>query len=113
MGAKPRIELLLVDNDSALPETRALLEDLARDHRVRLLRAPGAFDWAAINNEAAGKARGELLLLLNNDIEARSDGWLAAMVAQAERPEVGAVGARLIYPDGTIQHAGVVVGSGF
>ena len=106
-------ELLLVDNDSALPETRALLEDLARDHRVRLLRAPGAFDWAAINNEAAGKRRGDLLLLLNNDIEARSDGWLAAMVAQAERPEVGAVGARLIYPDGTIQHAGVVVGSGF
>ena len=105
-------ELLLVDNDSALPETRALLEDLARDHRVRLVAAPGPFDWAAINQEAARKARGELLLFLNNDIEAQSKGWLAALVAQAERPEVGAVGARLLYPDGTIQHAGVIVGAG-
>ncbi|MFZ0171564.1 MAG: glycosyltransferase family 2 protein, partial [Acidimicrobiales bacterium] len=105
-------ELLLVDNDSALPETRALLEDLARDHRVRLVAAPGPFDWAAINREAARKARGDLLLFLNNDIEARSRGWLAALVAQAERPEVGAVGARLLYPDGTIQHAGVIVGAG-
>ena len=103
-------ELLLVDNDSAQPETRALLEDLARDHRVRLIEAPGPFDWVAINNEAARKARGEMLLFLNNDVVARSHGWLAAMVAQAERPEVGAVGARLLYPDGTVQHAGVVVG---
>lgn len=106
-------ELLLVNNDSVLPETRALLEDLARDHRVRLLEAPGPFDWVAINNEAARKARGDLLLFLNNDVVARSKGWLAAMVAQAERPEVGAVGSRLVYPDGTIQHAGVVVGVGW
>jgi GT2 family glycosyltransferase len=106
-------ELLLVDNDSAQPETRALLEDLARDHRVRLIEAPGPFDWVAINNEAARKARGEMLLFLNNDVVARSHGWLAAMVAQAERPEVGAVGARLLYPDGTVQHAGVVVGVGW
>jgi GT2 family glycosyltransferase len=106
-------ELLLVDNDSAQPETRALLEDLARDHRVRLIEAPGPFDWVAINNEAARKARGDLLLFLNNDVVARSHGWLAAMVAQAERPEVGAVGARLLYPDGTVQHAGVVVGVGW
>ena len=106
-------ELLLVDNDSALPETRALMEDLARDHRVRLLAAPGPFNWAAINNEAVRKARGELLLFLNNDVEARSGDWLAAMVAQAERPEVGAVGARLLFPDGTIQHAGVGVGVGW
>ncbi|MGO8876407.1 MAG: glycosyltransferase, partial [Acidimicrobiales bacterium] len=105
-------ELVLVDNDSALPETRALLEDLARDHRVRLVEAPGAFDWVAINNEAARKARGDLLLFLNNDVMARSPHWLGHMVAQAQRPEVGAVGARLLYPDGTIQHAGVVVGIG-
>jgi O-antigen biosynthesis protein len=106
-------ELLLVDNDSALPETRALLENLARDHRVRLIAAPGAFNWATINNEAARKARGDLLLFLNNDIEAKSEGWLAAMVSHAERPEVGAVGARLLFPDGTIQHVGVVVGVGW
>ncbi len=106
-------EILLVDNDSALPETRALLEDLARDRRVRLVEAPGPFNWVTINNEAARKARGDLLLFLNNDVVARSRGWLAAMVAQAERPEVGAVGARLLYPDGTIQHAGVIVGVGW
>jgi len=106
-------ELLLVDNDSALPETRALLEDLARDHRVRLVEAPGPFDWVAINNEAARKARGDLLLFLNNDVEARSTNWLAAMVAHAERPDVGAVGARLLYPNGTIQHSGVAVGVGW
>ncbi|MDA8266133.1 MAG: glycosyltransferase [Actinomycetota bacterium] len=106
-------EILLVDNDSALPETRALLEDLARDRRVRLVEAPGPFNWVSINNEAARKARGDLLLFLNNDVVARSRGWLAAMVAQAERPEVGAVGARLLYPDGTIQHAGVIVGVGW
>ncbi len=106
-------ELLLVDNDSALPETRALLGELARDHRVRLLEAPGPFDWVAINNEAARHAGGELLLFLNNDVLARSEGFLAQMVAHAERPEVGAVGARLLYPDGTVQHAGVLVGTGF
>ena len=94
-------ELLLVDNDSALPETRALLEELGRDHRVRSIAAPGPFDWVAINNEAVRKARGELLLFLNNDVVPRSQDWLAHLVAQAERPEVGAVGARLLYPDGT------------
>ncbi len=103
-------ELLLVDNDSALPETRALLGELSGDQRVRLLEAPGPFDWVRINNEAAGKARGDILLFLNNDIEATSPGWLAAMIAQAEREDVGAVGARLLFPDGTIQHAGVAVG---
>jgi GT2 family glycosyltransferase len=105
-----QFELLLVDNDSALPETRAVLNELSRDQRVRVVQAPGPFDFAAINNAAAAKARGDLLLFMNNDVEARGDGWLAAMVAQAERPEIGAVGARLLFPDGTIQHAGVAVG---
>jgi GT2 family glycosyltransferase len=105
-------ELLLVDNDSALPETHALLEDLSRDHRVRPVTSPGPFDWVEINNGAVRKARGDLLLFLNNDVMPRSENWLAHMVAQAQRPDVGAVGARLLYPDGTIQHAGVVVGVG-
>jgi GT2 family glycosyltransferase len=105
-------ELLLVDNDSALPETHALLADLGRDHRVRPVPSPGPFDWVAINNGAVRKARGELLLFLNNDVMPRSENWLAHMVAQAQRPDVGAVGGRLLYPDGTIQHAGVVVGVG-
>jgi GT2 family glycosyltransferase len=103
-------ELLLVDNDSALPETKAVTARLARDPRVRLLEAPGPFNWVKINNEATGKARGDLLLFMNNDVEARSAGWLAHLVAQAQREEVGAVGARLLFPDGTIQHGGVAVG---
>ena len=106
-------ELLLVDNDSALPETQALLEELSADRRVRILEAPGPFDWAAINNGAAKEARGDVLLFMNNDVEARSAGWLGAMVGHAVRPEVGAVGARLLYPDGTVQHAGVAVGLGW
>jgi GT2 family glycosyltransferase len=105
-------ELILVDNDSALPETLALLEELALEPHVRILQAPGPFNWAAINNAAASASSGELLLFLNNDIEAKVPGWLDAMVGHAQRDEVGAVGARLLYPDGTIQHAGVVIGLG-
>jgi GT2 family glycosyltransferase len=103
-------ELLLVDNDSVLPETRAVVERLAEDDRVRLIEAPGPFNWVRINNDAAAKARGDLLLFLNNDVEARSSAWLAHMVAQAQRDDVGAVGARLLFPDGSIQHGGVAVG---
>ena len=105
-------ELLLVDNDSALPETSALLAELSAEPRVRVLHAPGPFNWAAINNAAARACSGEILLFLNNDIEARTPGWLDAMVGHVQRREVGAVGARLLYADGTIQHAGVVVGLG-
>ena len=105
-------EFILVDNDSALPETAALLEELARDEDVKVLRAPGPFNWAAINNAAAKASTADLLLFLNNDIEAKVDGWLDAMVGHAQRVEVGAVGARLVYPDDTIQHAGVVIGLG-
>jgi O-antigen biosynthesis protein len=105
-------ELVLVDNDSALPETRALLAELSAEPGVRVLQAPGPFNWAAINNAAARTCEGEILLFLNNDIEARTPGWLDAMVGHVQRPEVGAVGARLLYADGTIQHAGVVVGLG-
>ena len=107
-----RVELVLVDNGSELPETAALLERLAAEPGVTVLTSPGPFNWAALNNEAAREASGEVLLFANNDIEARSPRWLHAMLGHALRPEVGAVGARLIYPDGAIQHAGVVVGLG-
>ena len=107
-----RLELVLVDNGSELPETAALLERLAGEPGIRIVGAPGPFNWAAINNAAARQASGELLLFANNDIEARVPGWLDALVGHALRPEVGAVGARLLYPDGTIQHAGVVIGLG-
>ncbi len=105
-------ELVLVDNGSELPETAALLDELAAQPDVRIVPAPGPFNWAAINNRAAEEASGDVLLFSNNDIEARVEGWMHAMLGHAERAEVGAVGARLLYPDGAIQHAGVVVGLG-
>ncbi len=105
-----RYELVLIDNGSVLPETAAILDRLAADPRVVLLEEPAPFNWAAINNDAAALASGELLLFLNNDIEATTEGWMRALVEHAQRPEVGAVGARLLYPDRTVQHVGVVVG---
>lgn len=106
------LELLIVDNDSVEPETAALFDRLRADPRVRILPAPGPFNFSTLNNLAAAEARGEILLLLNNDISMLRDDWLDQMVAQVVRPNVGAVGARLLFPDGTVQHAGVVIGMG-
>jgi O-antigen biosynthesis protein len=105
-----RYEIVLVDNDSELPETYALIDRLLEQAGVRLIPAPGPFNWSAINNQAVRECNGEMLLFLNNDIEARKPRWLDALVGHAIRPEIGAVGGRLLYPDGSIQHAGVVVG---
>jgi GT2 family glycosyltransferase len=73
---------------------------------------PGAFNFAAINNAGVARARGEHVVLLNNDTEVIAGQWLEAMLEHSQRREVGAVGARLLYPDGRIQHAGVVLGLG-
>jgi O-antigen biosynthesis protein len=106
------LELLIVDNDSAEPATHALFERLKRDPRVRILPAPGPFNYSRINNAAVRQARGEILLLLNNDVAVTDPSWLKELVAQAARPEVGAVGALLYYEDGRVQHGGVVLGVG-
>ncbi|SFG19816.1 Glycosyltransferase, GT2 family [Novosphingobium sp. CF614] len=107
----PDMEVIIVDNGSDDPATLAWLDALdPACHRV--LRAPGPFNFSTLNNRAAHEACGQLLCLLNNDIEVLSPDWLAIMAAHALRPEVGAVGARLLYPDGRIQHAGVVLGVG-
>jgi GT2 family glycosyltransferase len=101
-------ELLIVDNDS---RDQATVEYLASTpHRVIPFRE--AFNYSRINNFAVSQAEGEYVLLLNDDTEVISGGWLEAMLEHAQRPEVGAVGARLLYPDGRIQHAGVIVGVG-
>jgi len=105
-------QLILVDNGSWEPETRALIATLEQRNDVIVLRDPSAFNWSRINNEAVERSTGDLLLFLNNDIEALSDGWLSAMVEHAQRPDVGAVGARLTYPDGSVQHSGIVIGMG-
>jgi GT2 family glycosyltransferase len=104
--------VLLVDNGSREPETAALLRRLARREGYTVLRDDRPFNWSLINNDAVRHADGDLLLFLNNDIEGRSKGWLSSLVEHAQRPEVGAVGGRLLYPDGTIQHAGLIIGMG-
>jgi GT2 family glycosyltransferase len=111
-AGSPPTELLLIDNGSRDPAALAYLSELAERPGVRLLRRPGPFNFAAFNNEAAQLARGEVLAFLNNDVEALRPGWLRAMVAEAVRPGIGAVGARLLFDDGTVQHAGVLLGIG-
>jgi GT2 family glycosyltransferase len=103
-------ELVVVDNDSSEPATLSYLDGLRSRPGVRLLRHPGRFNWSAINNAAAREAGGSVLIFLNNDTHVLAEDWCAEMVGNALRPEVGAVGARLLYQDGTIQHAGVLVG---
>ena len=105
-------EILVVDNDSAEPETLEYLADLETMGQARVLRYPKPFNFSAINNFAVEHATGSVLVLLNNDIEVISADWLREMVSIALQPDVGAVGALLLYPDGRIQHAGVVVGMG-
>jgi GT2 family glycosyltransferase len=107
-----RLELVLVDNGSTEPEMAALLDRLSGDPRVRVLHDPRPFNWAALNNTAIGHSRGDMVLTLNNDVTATGAGWLREMVVHAQRPEIGAVGARLLYPDGRVQHVGTVVGLG-
>ena len=108
----PDIELIIVDNDSVETATHSLFAQAAADPRVRVLAAPGAFNYSAMNNAAVTIANGDIICLLNNDIDPVDGGWLAEMVSQSLRPDIGAVGARLVYPTGRVQHAGVVLGVG-
>jgi GT2 family glycosyltransferase len=107
----PSLELIVADNDSSEPETKAYLAALRR-RGARVVSSPGPFNYSRINNAAARAAKGEILLFLNNDTAMIDSSWLKEMVTYAIRPDVGAVGARLLYADGTIQHAGVVLGMG-
>jgi len=79
---------------------------------IKIRRYPGKFNFSAINNSGAANAAGEFLVFLNNDTQVIRRDWMHAMIEQAQRPEVGAVGARLLFGDGRIQHAGVVLGIG-
>jgi GT2 family glycosyltransferase len=108
--AYPDLELIIVDNQSRALPTLELLADLSHGGRARVIRFDRPFNYAAINNQAARGATGEVLLLLNDDVEATSTGWLQEMVRLAMQPGVGPVGAKLRYPDGTIQHGGIVTG---
>lgn len=108
----PRWEMIIVDNDSIAPATHRFFEHAQQHPNVRVLSAPGAFNYSRLNNAAAAISQGEVLVLLNNDIEVIAEDWLDYLVSHALRPDVGAVGAKLLYPDNTIQHAGVAIGMG-
>jgi GT2 family glycosyltransferase len=106
-------EIVLLDNGS---DDRASIQTFEKwvkyDSRVKVVRYDAPFNYPRINNHAVEHATGNYLLFLNNDTEVITPDWMEAMVEQAQRPSIGAVGCLLLYPDGTIQHAGVIVGLG-
>jgi len=103
-------EIVIVDNNSQEADTLAYYAQLQQAPNTVVLKNQTAFNYSAYNNLGARHAHGDLLLFLNNDVEVIDPCWLDELVQWAERREIGAVGAKLLYPDGTIQHAGIVVG---
>ncbi|MGH7040610.1 MAG: glycosyltransferase family 9 protein [Acetobacteraceae bacterium] len=99
-----RFEIVCIEN---IPDSRAAERDFVHANADHVMTAPTAFNWSRFNNLAVGAARGEYLLFLNDDIEVEQDDWLDAMLEHARDPDVGVVGARLLYPDRTVQHAGM------
>ena len=107
-----KFEIILVENGSKEQKTFKLYEQFEQDARIRVLEWEQSFNYSLVNNWAATQARGEVILFLNNDIQVINENWLEEMLQFAMRSDVGAVGAKLYYPDGTIQHGGVVLGIG-
>ena len=105
-------EVLVVDTGSTDRRVLDYYSELARQPHMRILQFEGEFNYAAVNNLGARHATGDHLLFLNNDVEVLEPDWLEEMLRWSQRREVGAVGAKLLYPEGTIQHAGVVLGLG-
>ena len=105
-------EIIIVENNSTTEEIFQYYKELSQDPRIRLLRWKKEFNYSAINNYGVNHARGEYLIFLNNDVKIITPGWIKEMLGVCQRPEVGAVGVKLIYPDNTIQHAGCVIGIG-
>jgi len=105
-------EILLVDNQSTEMETFSFFEQIQDNSRIRLIRYEKPFNYSALNNYAVPYAQGEIIALLNNDIEVISEGWLSEMVSHAIRPGIGAAGAKLLYANDLVQHAGVILGLG-
>ncbi|MBV9391217.1 MAG: DUF4214 domain-containing protein [Verrucomicrobia bacterium] len=105
------LEILIINNGSVEAATHALFHRLIEgDTRVRVLDRPGPFNYSALNNSAAEEAKGTILLLVNNDVDVMHAEWLREMVSQVLRPDVGIVGAKLLYADDRLQHGGVVLG---
>ena len=103
-------ELIIVDNGSCKEETKNYFKSLAGNSRVRIIKDDAPFNYSALNNRAVLNTKGKILGFVNNDIEVRSGDWMSEMVSHAGRKEIGAIGARLMYPDGKLQHGGVISG---
>jgi glycosyltransferase involved in cell wall biosynthesis len=110
--AYPNYEIIVVDNGSDEPQTLRYIESIVENPRIRVLRDNGPFNYSALNNAAVEQAAGTLVALVNNDIEVIAPDWLSEMVALALQPDIGAVGAKLLYANDTVQHAGLVLGMG-
>lgn len=108
----PNYEIIIVENNSTTDEIFQYYKELSQDPRIRLLRWKKEFNYSAINNYGVRHANGEYLLFLNNDVTVITPGWIKELLGVCQRPEVGAAGVKLIYPDDTIQHAGCVIGLG-
>ena len=106
----PGWEIIIVENNSKEEDTFRYYKELELDKRIRVIRRSGAFNYSAVNNLGFREAKGEQILLLNNDTEIISPDWIQEMLRFAQRKDVGAVGAKLLYPDGTVQHAGIGFG---
>jgi glycosyltransferase involved in cell wall biosynthesis len=107
-----KYEVIVLDNESYDSETLEFLAELTKYDRVRVERIEGTFNYSRLNNRGVELSRGSLIGLLNNDVEVINDDWLSEMVSRAMQPEVAMVGARLWYPNGAIQHGGVILGAG-
>jgi ADP-heptose:LPS heptosyltransferase/GT2 family glycosyltransferase len=105
--AYQNFELVILHNSSTRPEAFSYFETIADDPRVKIIDSKGPFNFSRICNLGVAESKGELLLFLNDDVEVIEPDWIDALIQHAERPEVGAVGARLLYPEGTVQHAGI------
>lgn len=108
----PNLELIIMDNESVEAETLHYLKQLQKHDRVTVIRHVAPFNYSQLNNLGVAHAQGEIIGLLNNDLEIITADWLTEMVSQALRPEIGAVGAKLYYANDTLQHAGVIIGLG-
>jgi tetratricopeptide (TPR) repeat protein/glycosyltransferase involved in cell wall biosynthesis len=110
VSAADSIELVILDNGSDQPEAMEYLRSLEVDRRATVRRMPQPFNWSALSNEGARGGAAPYLLFLNDDVEIATPGWDIALRRLLGRDDVGAVGTRLVYPDGTLQHAGMVFG---
>ncbi len=105
-------ELIVIDNGSRAPATLDYLGSIASEPRMRVLRLDEEFNYSRLNNYGVRNSSAEFILLMNNDVNVIEPGWLEEMVSHGIQPGVGAVGARLLYPDNRVQQAGVILGAG-